>query len=365
MKILLLPLFRFPTGHTKAAEAIADAITRIAPQATIEMVDLLSYTNPVLEKGVGSFYIKWIQSSPKTYQFMYGKLVNRKSTKENNDELPVISKVFQKKMKQLVTKHAPDIIICTHAFPSSILGLVKQQGYFTNIPVINVYTDFFMNDVWAKKTSEYHFVPHQEAKDKLVRTYHHDANHVFVTGIPVHSGITHTPATPTKPMVLLAGGNIGFLAIEDLIALTQRMSSTTFTVLCGNNKKLFSKITQAHNPQLIAKGYITSRAEMNTLYDNTSAIVTKPGGVTMAEVMRKRIPIFIDHFLPGPEEENFHYLNALGIVRKLNEQSLFELADETISTQMQTRIAAYEQQIDHTLEQALTAVFQQLALLNV
>ena len=48
-----------------------------------------------------------------------------------------------------------------------------------------------------------------------------------------------------------------------------------------------------------------------------------------------------------------------------SEQSLFELADETISTQMQTRIAAYEQQIDHTLEQALTAVFQQLALLNV
>ena len=362
MKILLLPLFRFPTGHTKAAEAIEDAILRVYPSATVDMVDLLSYTNPVLEKGVGSFYIKWIQSSPKTYQFMYGKLVNRKTTKEKNDELPVISKVFQKKMKQLVTKHAPDIIVCTHAFPSSILGILKREGHFSNLPVINAYTDFFMNDVWAKQTSEFHFVPHQEAKQKLITNYHHSADHVFVTGIPVHAGITKVKAAPSQPNVLLAGGNIGFLDVDDLIELTNRMPATTFTVLCGNNKKLFAKVAGANNQRLIARGYISERAEMNALYENTSAIVTKPGGVTMAEVMRKRIPIFIDHFLPGPEEENFHYLNARGIVRKLNEQSLGELTDDTIINEMARNIINYEQEIDFTLEQALSAVFESIAI---
>ena len=363
MKILLLPLFRFPTGHTKAAEAIENAILRVNPNATVEMVDLLSYTNPAMEKGVGSFYIKWIQSSPKTYQFVYGKLVNRKSTKEKSDELPVISKIFQKKMKQLVASHTPDLIICTHAFPSSILGILKREGQITT-PVINAYTDFFMNDVWAKQTSEFHFVPHQAAKEKLLQKYQHTANHVFVTGIPVHASITAKQAKPKAPNILLAGGNIGFLAVDDLIELTHRMPNTTFTVLCGNNKKLFTKITNAQNERLRAQGYIASRDEMNALYETTSAIVTKPGGVTMAEVMRKRIPIFIDHFLPGPEEENFHYLNERGIVRKLNEQSLEELTNKDLIMRMVTNITTYEQEIDFTLEQALSAVFSEITVTN-
>ena len=361
MRVLMLPLFRFPTGHTKAAEAIIDAIEKVDSTVQIDTVDLLSYTNATMEKGIGTFYIKWIHSSPKSYQLMYEKIVNNKKPKTTKETPPFFAKFFLRKMKQLVAQYNPDLIICTHAFPSSILGMLKRDNAIKNVPVVNAYTDFFMNDVWAKNTSEYHLAPHQEAKQQLIQTFGREASRIFVTGVPIHAGITTTPATPQSHHVLLAGGNIGFMDVQALIDLTALLPDTTFTVLCGSNKKLYQKIKQANRASLIPKGYITSRSEMNALYESTSAMVTKPGGVTMTEVMRKRIPIFIDHFLPGPEEENFHYLNARGMVRKLNEHKLQELTDPTIIAQMSEAIQQYEEELDYSLEEAIQAIFADLA----
>lgn len=361
MNILMLPLFRFPTGHTKAAEAIIEVIKKNPTHTHVDTVDLLSYTSKTLEKGIGSFYIKWIQTSPKSYQFVYEKLVNKKDkSKKKKDGLPFVSAIFQHNMQKIIEEKQPDIIICTHAFASSIVALLKQQKRIKDIPVVNAYTDFFLNDVWAKSTSEYHFVPHEQAKQTLITKYQRDPNKIFITGVPIHRGITKTPAQPKSHNVLLAGGNIGFLKTDDLAHLADKMPDTTFTVLCGNNKKLFKAIENMHKPTLIPRGYITTREAMNELYEETSIIVTKPGGVTMTEVMRKRIPIFIDHFLPGPEEENYHYLAEHGMVRMLNDNALEELANPVIAKNMAAQIEKYEQQLDHTLDEAIATIFAQL-----
>ena len=42
--------------------------------------------------------------------------------------------------------------------------------------------------------------------------------------------------------------------------------------------------------------YLSSRSEMNKLYEEVDAIVTKPGGVTISEALRKRLPIFVHSF---------------------------------------------------------------------
>ncbi|WP_256218553.1 hypothetical protein [Bacillus sp. MUM 116] len=70
--------------------------------------------------------------------------------------------------------------------------------------------------------------------------------------------------------------------------------------------------------------YISSRAEMNQLYDEMDAIVTKPGGVTISEVLQKRLPIFIPSVLPGQEQINHEYLKNKGMVFEFKKEKTFE-----------------------------------------
>ena len=42
MKVLLLPLFQFPTGHSKVAKTLQDHIESQYPDAEIKTVDFLS-----------------------------------------------------------------------------------------------------------------------------------------------------------------------------------------------------------------------------------------------------------------------------------------------------------------------------------
>ena len=63
---------------------------------------------------------------------------------------------------------------------------------------------------------------------------------------------------------------------------------------------------------------------MDDLYNRVDAIITKPGGVTVSEALRKRIPIFIHSALPGQEDINLQYLTENHLVYRLNPNEHFE-----------------------------------------
>ncbi|YAR63655.1 hypothetical protein ACUIAK_14610 [Bacillus cytotoxicus] len=106
--------------------------------------------------------------------------------------------------------------------------------------------------------------------------------------------------------------------MEELIDQIGMETSIHFYVLCGKNKKLYQKIQRLQREYIIPLPYITSREEMNKLYDLIDAIITKPGGVTISESLFKRKPIFIYHVLPGQEEINLQQLKKLGVIIPLN-----------------------------------------------
>ena len=60
---------------------------------------------------------------------------------------------------------------------------------------------------------------------------------------------------------------------------------------------------------------------MNKLYDQVDAIITKPGGVTVSEALRKRLPIFVHSTLPGQEQINLHVLKSQKLVFELDQKN--------------------------------------------
>ena len=90
-----------------------------------------------------------------------------------------------------------------------------------------------------------------------------------------------------------------------------------FSVLCGHNHKLYRSLL--HKPNVTPYMYIQNQEELNALYDEVDGIITKPGGVTISEVLHKKIPVFIFDTLPGQEEYNLQYLVDQDLVFHIKE----------------------------------------------
>ncbi len=361
MKILIMPLFQMPSGHHQVSDALIHVLKQKFPQAEIKKVDILSYCNKHMEKLVGDLYIKWIRQYPQSYHMLYGIYAGKRKKVQRSQRVRPLSFYFDKKMQRLLKEEKPDFIICTHSFPSRILEKLKKTGKI-NVPVANVYTDFFTSAIWGKSAIDYHCVPNEEAKMELIVRHGVFAEQIIVTGIPVHEQITPNTIIKrgniTSLNVLFAGGNLG---LGDMLPLMQNTATTkmTYTVLCGKNEELYTTLKELNNPYIRPLSYVTSREEMNELYDTVDAIVTKPGGVTISEVLQKRLPAFTLSCLPGQEEVNLHYLEDKGLIYPIeNLQDMAYIIERTLSDDMERnrfnrRVNNYLQKIERTAYEAL------------
>ncbi|MCY9513443.1 MGDG synthase family glycosyltransferase [Paenibacillus apiarius] len=351
-KILFLPFLTMPSGHQQVADALMESIRCIDSSIVCEKVDLFHYSYKKLESLASRFYIKWITIFPKTYSWIYRKTVY--NDHQTQHRYPIYERLFLKQMQRLLAEKQPDLLVCTHALPSYIASRLIRNNLLC-IPVINAYTDFFVNDVWGGKEIEFHFAPDPYIKQMLLDKGIGE-HQVFITGIPVHPKITkrnHRSRDKTPYSVLITGGSHGIGAIKSLLKKVDRIKNVQFYVLCGNNKKLYRQIKKGY-PHVTPMTYIQSRAEMNALYDRMDGVLTKPGGVTVSESIYKRIPIFIYDALPGQEEINLDHLKRLGLVyhvdvrskrADIEEQLLGVLASEQSLQQLQDNLFRYHGQM--------------------
>ncbi|MED4204936.1 MGDG synthase family glycosyltransferase [Neobacillus mesonae] len=323
-KILFLPFLQMRSGHHQVAEALMDLVKKQLKGITVKKVDLLSYANPQLEKMITSGYLKWIRYAPETYDLAYKKFFY--ASTENEQSFKWYHYFFLKKMEHLLIEEKPDLIVCTHGFPSYLLSQLKRKRKF-DVLVLNVYTDFFINNVWGREEIDYHFLPSQDVKAELLKNYHIPEQRMIVTGIPVHQEIsqkTMSKKRESRSKILISGGNNGLGGIVKMLEKSKQSSQSDFYVLCGNNQKLYDDISSWRVDHIKPLPYISSREEMNQLYEEMDAIVTKPGGVTISEVLQKRLPVFVQSVLPGQEEINLQYLTNKGLVFQLQQKNSFE-----------------------------------------
>ncbi|WP_066258835.1 MGDG synthase family glycosyltransferase [Neobacillus drentensis] len=321
-KILFLPLLQMQSGHHQVAEALMDLLKNHTNDLSLKKIDLLSYTNKSLEKVITNGYLNWIRYAPETYNFAYKSFFYVPPTKKHSFKW--YEPLFLKKMEQLIAEEQPDLLVCTHGFPSYLLSKLKMKGK-CDLPIINVYTDFFINSVWGREGIDLHLLPSQEVKAKLSRKLPNQQ--LIVTGIPVHQEMTKTVTRKkhtNRLKILLSGGNSGLGGILKLAEELKLSTSLDFLILCGNNKKLYDEIHSWGLDHIKPLTYLSSRSEMNQLYEEVDAIISKPGGVTISEAIQKRLPIFVHSALPGQEKINLRYLKSQKLVFELNQTTPLE-----------------------------------------
>lgn len=311
-KVLLLPFLQIPSGHHQVADAVGTVLKQLNPSLQVIKIDILSYTIGKMESLVSKTYLKWIQYFPTIYSFIYQTSVCKSIDQKRYF---AYEGLFGPPMKRLLNEINPDLIICTHSLPSYLLGRLKQAGKL-DVPVMNIYTDFFIHNMWGTDTIDYHFISHPDM-EKYLAKFGVTNDRIFLTGIPVHPDIKRAKLNQKagRPFqVLISGGSLGVGEVNRLLDRIQYTDKVQYYILCGKNQKLFQHLIEKRQPNLHPLSYIVDRQEMNGLYDRANAIITKPGGVTVSECLVKRLPIFIYHALPGQEEINQKMLGQLNLI---------------------------------------------------
>jgi len=263
-KVLFMPLLQIPSGHHHVADSIKEQLHQSSGRYYCEKLEILSHCYGKVEAFISTVYLQWIHKLPQIYSRIYKTAAVKGSSKRYY----TYEWLFLKKVHRAIEHTNPDLIICTHALPSYLLERLKKNGLWSG-PVINVYTDYFINDLWGREHIDYHFVPSLDVKQKLLMRGA-NRSQIFVTGIPVHPIFKRTKnksKNEDRLIILISGGNMGAGAIQQLLNRLKPSGSILYKVLCGKNDLLFQSIERLQYSHIKALPYLDSKGEMNQLYD--------------------------------------------------------------------------------------------------
>ncbi len=307
-------------GHDLAARAVMQEIEHRYPYCQTRLVDTFKYINPMLNKVIVGSYMESLRFSPKIWGYLY-------SQAEDEDKFVdlghILSKLLSVKMEKLITEFNPQAIVCTHAFPAGILSILKGQGKI-NVPLIAVLTDFTIHPFWVHEHIDKYILPSELLKYE-VQEYGVKEEQIMCSGIPLRRQFMvrgdkketrRKLGLEEKVTILVMGGGLGLGEIEEVIrSLGNADLDLQIVTIAGRNDKLWTKLqTMFVNNKVKIFGFIENVAEVMAACD---FIVSKPGGLTTAEVLSQGLPMIIVNPLPGQEFRNTDFLLNTGVAVKV------------------------------------------------
>jgi processive 1,2-diacylglycerol beta-glucosyltransferase len=329
MKVLVLTL-SFGSGHLKAARSIAQEIKRQSPLADVRVCDALKECKLAFRASYVWPYWMMIRHAPAFWDRFFTTRVNR----QHYGTAPEWAfrwgcpSVFD-----LVEKFGPDTIVATEVAACEIAVIARRQG-LTRARIVNVITDYEAEPVWVKDEVDMITVPDEGVREQLLG-WSAPPDKIVVSGIPVDPTFTvrhdrlvtrqrYGASDPDTPLVLLMGGGMGPTRM-DQVAERLIASGTPMHIVAVTGH---DKIARGRLARLRVSPPVTMRAlgwtnDVAALMQAASVLVTKPGGLTVAEAAICGLPSVLFDPIPGPEQRNAKRLleAGAGVVATGSEQT--------------------------------------------
>lgn len=304
-------------GHEHAAEAIRRHIMLKNQDSEIIIVDTLKYINPIIDKVVIGSYLKSLKVTPA----LYGKLYNHSETDEGTGIATAISSIFNEamtfKLLPLIEKEEPDILICTHPFPTEMVSIMKGKNKL-DIPCISIITDYYPHILWLHPNIDGYIVSNEDMIEDMV-SKGIDRHTIYNLGIPVapeflvnydrSETFSMLNLDENKPTILVMGGSLGMGKIKAIyMELTKVSEDIQIIVITGNNKKLYSELQEIKETSPKETRIIGFTNKVKMFMQCCDLLLTKPGGLTITESLICGIPLVLFSPIPGQEEKNAEFL---------------------------------------------------------
>ncbi|MDI6758633.1 MAG: glycosyltransferase [Candidatus Omnitrophota bacterium] len=306
-------------GHLKAAEAIYFFLKENHKGIDVKIIDILDETNAFFRFSYHRGYLFLVNYAFFLWRIIFWLTYLKPFRFILRPAIALINYLNTKKFQAILIRQNPDFIISTHFFSSEISARLKTDKKI-NSEVISVITDFCVHPFWISGGTFMYIAPCEITKKQLSDMRVKESI-IKDLGIPIHPKFLkpHSRAELCKKIgienkftVLIVTGSFGIGPIERCAAMLHREAQ--LVVVCARNKKLHSRLKLKNYPNCLVLGRIENMQEIMQVSD---VIITKPGGLTIAEFLAMElVPIFICA-IPGQETENVRILEGCGIGRSV------------------------------------------------
>lgn len=309
-------------GHRKAAEALVQAFTRLAPQGHVRAHDTLHFGSRLFRRGYTPTYNTLVGRVPRVWGMLYKGLEDPRVHRGTTPVRHALDRINVRELVTFIERERPTAVVCTHFLPLEALAPRRGRGLL-GCPLSCVITDFTAHPFWAIDGIDDTFVATAAVREELAG-WGVPWERIHVTGIPIDERFAHgpTPAAaarahlqidPARPTILLMGGGNG---VGPLATLAERLlglaSVPQLLVVCGRNARLRMRMRAVGEQapgRVRAFGFTD---QVPTLLSAADVIVTKAGGLTCSESLAMGTPMVVFRPTPGQEERNSLALSEAG-----------------------------------------------------
>ncbi|MBU1870278.1 MAG: glycosyltransferase, partial [Candidatus Omnitrophica bacterium] len=284
-----------------------------------------NYTNPISEKVINRLYLEVIKRTPQIWNYLY----DNPSVVKNLEKIKAsIHKFNSPKLKNLFEKFKPDAVLCSQAFPCGMCADYKKT-YNVNTPLVAVLTDYVPHSFWLYDAVNYYITPSDDVTLRLMQKGV-ELSKIKSLGIPFDQKFIEPQdkekllqklrLKPDALTILLMGGGQGLGPIKTIISSLEKINyPLQEIVVTGTNKKLYKSLKRKVKKLKKDIQLLSYSNNIHELMAASDLIISKPGGVTTAEVLAKKLPMIIVKPIPGQEENNTRYLTEKGAAIKIDE----------------------------------------------
>jgi processive 1,2-diacylglycerol beta-glucosyltransferase len=309
------------SGHLRAAQAIAAAVSRLSPGATVREVDALVYASRLYRGTYAASYNAMASRAPKLWGALYRSWAMAPVNRSTAPVRLAVDRLNLRRLVRVLERERPDAVVCTHFLPVEALSPVRGEGRL-RVPLYCVITDFAAHPFWAFPHVDRYFVAGTAVAAELAGHGVPEAR-IEVTGIPIDprfadpigrdAARARFGIDPERPMVLVMGGGHGVGPLAELAErLAAQRPEPQVVVVCGTNRRLRDQIDRLPAGRTGRIRTLGFTHEVDVLLEACDVIVGKAGGLTCSEALAKRAPLVIFKPTPGQEERNAAYLVAGG-----------------------------------------------------
>ncbi len=318
-KVLILGV-SVGSGHMRAAEAVARALSRESSHLDVRIEDLLDHGDRLYRFVYRNTYLFLARRLPEVLDRLYDWTDRMPSWLSRI--LPWMDRLVFRGFLSSLGQDSPDLILCTHFLPLEILSPLRRNDRLP-APLWGVVTDIHPHGIWIWPGVDEYIVCSPKARERIQGDTPDAA--VRDWGIPVlpefsrgekREDLLEKLQLPDRKTVLVLSGGEG---VEDLPSLLESFrkgkTPVTLVAIAGKNRSLLKRCrnwASAYGSDTLgvkALEYVHNMHEWMAVAD---VIVSKPGGLTLFEALASGKPLALLPARGGQERINREWAIASG-----------------------------------------------------
>ena len=317
MTRVLVLTANYGSGHNMAAQSVARAF-ETAGAEPIVVDHFRELVSPMFERASRALYYWILRNAPRAWGVAYA--AGDAMTTDSPLALGV-PRLGTRRLAGLLARLTPDLVVTVHATPAVAMSALADRGVRVP-PHTTVVTDFVAHSQWIARRVDRYCVAADEVKHEFIARGI-SPEKIVVTGVPVRSdfevGIDPAVARAefglpaNLPVILAMAGAQGAFGrlptVARALLATRRPAQSV--IVAGRDAELkaeLERITRSSTVRVL--GYVASIRHLMAAAD---VLVTKAGGMTLAEAMAAELPIITYASLPGQERRNERFASRAGI----------------------------------------------------